>query len=280
MPKSNKQKSRETRLLFLTTQIEPFLSLSPISSFVQKLVNEADRIQRYEIRVIMPRFGLINERTKSLHEVQRLSGINVTVDNEEISLVVKVGSLRPSKIQVYFLDNEYLFERKGFFHDEQGNFYTDNHNRIIFINKSVLTVLTYLRWNPQIIHAIGWPWALLPMYAKTSQRSSVALKKAKYIYTHEDFSFQKTLDPKVLEIGKELTTDKPPTLEILYSLAQEHADHTSTLKIPENKSEEEKNQHQEDLIEGYKTLYQELIQPKKETTSDQELQSPKAASLS
>ncbi len=278
MPKRNKKNSKATKLLFLATQIEPFLNLSSTAQFVKDLVSEVNVTQEYEIRVIMPKFGLINERTSSIHEVQRLSGINITVGNEEISLVVKVGSLKPSKIQVYFLDNECLFERKGFFHDEKGNFYTDNHNRITFINKSVLSVLTYLRWNPQIIHAIGWPWALLPMYAKNSYKSSVVLKKAKYIYTHETYSFQETINPIVLQMTKELPIKQPPTLETFYTLAKTHADHTSTLHPPA-KSNHEESQHHKDLIENYKTLYQELTQPKEpKTTSAPALQSLEAAS--
>ncbi|MEM9738046.1 MAG: glycogen/starch synthase [Bacteroidota bacterium] len=219
---SNKKK---VKLLYLTTQVEPFLHISSIAGWVKQLIQAIDETQEYEIRIIMPKFGIINERTNSLHEVQRLSGINIPVRDEDVSLVVKVSTLRPTRVQAYFLDNEYLFQRKGIFEDEHGNFYPDNHDRLIFMNKSVLSVLEYLQWIPKIIHCIGWSWALFPMYAKRVYKKGTLLSKAKYLYMHDDSQFQNNMNPEVFSDVHE--KEKSPTIENFYALAQQYSDYSS-----------------------------------------------------
>ena len=202
------------------------MRISSIADWVKELIQTLDQTQSYEIRIIMPKFGVINERTNSLHEVQRLSGINIPVRYEDISLVVKVGTLQPMRLQVYLLDNEYLFQRKGIFKDEEGNFYHDNHDRIIFMNKAVLAILEYLQWIPKLVHCIGWPWALFPMYAKALYKQGTSLAKAKYLYTHDDTQFQPDISGEIFYDTKQ--EQKSPSLEDFYDMARKHADYTSS----------------------------------------------------
>ncbi len=206
----------KTRILYLTTEVHPFLRISSTADWIKKLITDVDASGEYEVRVIMPKFGPINERKNSMHEVQRLSGINIRVKEEDISLVVKVGSMRPTRVQVYFLDNEYLFHRSGVFHDKNGCYYKDNADRIIFMNKSVLSVLSYLQWIPKIIHCVGWPWSFFPLYARKIYKKHAALTKVRYVYTHQEQYFDPTLGKDIFY--KTAKEGENPSLSGIYDL--------------------------------------------------------------
>ena len=127
----------KNRILFITQEMEPYLDLSGIGSLIQKLPAYAQD-SGMEIRILMPRFGTINERRHRLHEVVRLSGMNIIINDDDFALIIKVASLPGSRIQVYFLDNDEFFKRKTVFEDEQGKLYDDNQDRMIFFCKGAL----------------------------------------------------------------------------------------------------------------------------------------------
>jgi len=157
------------RVLIVTQEMKPYLIVDEIAKIARELPQHIQE-NGMEIRILMPRFGDINERRNRLHEVVRLSGINITVDGEDYPLVIKVASLPGARMQVYFLDNEDLFKRKGVFHDNKGKFFKDNDERMIFFCKGVLETVKKFGWPPDIIHCIGTMTSLIPHYLKTAYK--------------------------------------------------------------------------------------------------------------
>ncbi|HYH56640.1 MAG TPA: glycogen/starch synthase, partial [Anseongella sp.] len=158
--------TNKTKILFLCQEMAPYLELTEISKITRHLP-QAMQENGYEIRVLMPRFGCINERRNKLHEVIRLSGMNIVVDENDNPLIIKVASIQGAKMQVYFLDNEEYFHRKHVFSDGKGKFYEDNDERTVFFCKGVLETVKKLGWSPDLIHCHGWMSSLVPMYIKT-----------------------------------------------------------------------------------------------------------------
>lgn len=183
--------SNRTRILYIAHEITPFLETSPIASVARHLT-QAVVMNNHEVRALVPRFGVINERKNAIHEVQRLSGVNIPVEEEYISLIIKVSSIREARLQVYFVDNEDLFERKGVFFDPEGNFYEDNYLRAIFFCKAVLTMIHKLEWAPDIVHCHGWMSAFVPMYLRTTYKNHPLFKRSKVVYTLYDTPFAYT----------------------------------------------------------------------------------------
>ena len=142
------------RVLFVTQEMNPYTALSQISEVVNRLP-QVSNDKGFEIRVLMPRFGTINERRHRLHEVVRLSGMNIIVDDEDYPLIIKVASLPGARLQVYFLDNEEFFKRKFVFHDEDEKPFDDNMERMVFFCKGVLETVKKFGWPPDIIHCHG-----------------------------------------------------------------------------------------------------------------------------
>ncbi|MFT4062302.1 MAG: glycogen/starch synthase [Edaphocola sp.] len=180
------------RILIITNEISPYLEITDFAKILNKLsVKTFD--SGYEIRVIMPRFGIINERRHRLHEVVRLSGINVVVDKDDHPLLIKVASLPNARLQVYFMDNEDFFKRKFVFRDEHEQFYEDNPERLIFFCKSALEIVKKFGWPPDVIHCHGWMASLIPMFLKTSYKKEPVFASAKTIYTAQNPQFTETL---------------------------------------------------------------------------------------
>ena len=173
------------KVLYIAQEIQPFLKTTPQADVVRELA-EHTRKESAEVRVSVPRFGVIHQRKNNIHEVLRLSGVNITVGDEDISLLIQVGSIRAARLQVYFVDNEELFGRKSVLHDKEGNFYPDNHTRAIFFCKGVLRTLEHLEWSPDIIHCHGWMSSLIPLYIRKTYHRSLLFKKAKCVYTMYD----------------------------------------------------------------------------------------------
>lgn len=170
------------RILIITQEMDPYVAFTEVS----KIANELPKYMQdsgMEIRVLMPKFGTINERRHRLHEVVRLSGINVIIDDEDFPLVIKVASLPGARLQVYFLDNEDFFKRKLLFHDENNKFFDDNSDRMIFFCKGTLETVRKFGWAPDIIHCIGWMTSLIPMYLKTTYKDDPVFANAKVIYS-------------------------------------------------------------------------------------------------
>ena len=194
------------KVLYVASEINPFLQTTHIADFVRKLPS-AMQERGMEIRILVPRFGLINERKNRLHEVVRLSGINITVGDEEKPLVIKVASIPNARLQVYFIDNEDYFQRKYVFHDKEDKFYADNDERAIFFCKGVLETVKKLGWNPDIVHCNDWMSALIPMYLKTTYKKDPIFKGAKSVFSIYNTGFDFKFDKSILEKAKMLDID-------------------------------------------------------------------------
>jgi starch synthase len=182
----------KTKLLFITHEMSPFLELTKISEITRKLP-QAMQEKGYEIRILMPRFGSINERRNRLHEVIRLSGMNIIINEDDNPLIIKVASIPAARMQVYFLDNEDYFHRKYVFNDIKNKFYCDNDERAIFFCKGALETVKKLGWAPDVVHCHGWMSALIPAYLKTNYKDDPTFKEAKIVYSVYEHSFSETL---------------------------------------------------------------------------------------
>ncbi len=189
------------RILYVSSEINPFLSQSHVADYVRKLP-QAMQERGVEIRILVPRFGLINERKNRLHEVVRLSGINISVGDEEKPLVIKVASIPNAKLQVYFIDNEDYFHRKSFLTNKDGKFFEDNDERAIFFCKGVLETVKKLGWAPDIVHCNDWITSLIPVYLKTTYKNDPMFKETKTVFTIYDSSFSHTFDSSLIEKAK------------------------------------------------------------------------------
>src|SRR5437016_2328075 len=162
---------RKARVLFISSEIHPYLDLneqSKVARFLPQGIQEKGR----EIRTFMPRYGCINERRHQLHEVIRLSGMNLIIDDSDHPLIIKVASIQSARMQVYFIDNEDYFARKETLTDAKGKMFDDNDERSIFFCRGVIETVKKLGWAPDIIHCHGWLTSLLPMYIKRSFRDN------------------------------------------------------------------------------------------------------------
>jgi starch synthase len=182
----------KTKLLFITHEMSPFLELTKISKITRTLP-QAMQEKGFEIRILMPRFGNINERRNRLHEVIRLSGMNIVIGETDNPLIIKVASIPSARMQVYFLDNEDYFHRKHVFNDGKGKFYADNDERAIFFCKGALETVKKLGWAPDVVHCHGWMSALVPAYLKTSYKDDPTFKDAKIVYSLYNTSFTNSL---------------------------------------------------------------------------------------
>ena len=153
------------RVLFVNSEIFPYLPESEIAR-IGRFLPQGIQERKKEIRSFMPRYGCINERKNQLHEVIRLSGMNIIINDVDRPLVIKVASISSARMQVYFIDNEDYFHRKSVYCDENGKFFEDNCERAIFFARGVLETVKKLRWAPDVIHCQGWISQVLPLYLK------------------------------------------------------------------------------------------------------------------
>jgi starch synthase len=204
--------STKKRILFIATEMSPYLELTEFAEVVNKLAIKSNDTG-LEVRCIMPRFGIINERRHRLHEVVRLSGINVSVDNDDYPLQIKVASLPNARLQVYFLDNEDFFKRKYIFNDEQEKWYDDNDLRTIFFCKGALETVKKFGWPPDIIHCSGWMTSLVPLYVKTAYKREPVFSHSKIIYTIGENTFTENLGDSFVERAGIHTSIKEKDLE-------------------------------------------------------------------
>jgi len=183
----------KTKLLIVTHEMSPFLELTKISEITRQLP-QAMQDKGFEIRILMPRFGNINERRNRLHEVIRLSGMNIIIDDNDNPLIIKVASIPAARMQVYFLDNEDYFQRKHVFRDKDNKFYADNDERTIFFCKGALETVKKLGWSPDIVHCHGWMTSLVPAYIKTTYKNDPTFKNSKVVYSVYEDCFSETLN--------------------------------------------------------------------------------------
>lgn len=170
------------RVLFITQEIFPFLPKSEIASTARRLPQVIQESGK-EIRVFTPRYGVINERRHQLHEVIRLSGLNISIDDNDHPLIIKVASVSAAKMQVYFIDNEEYFKRKSVLVDDQGKFHKDNDERSMFFCRGVIETVKNLGWQPDVIHCHGWLTGLMGLYIKHSFGNDPHFANTKVIFS-------------------------------------------------------------------------------------------------
>jgi starch synthase len=186
------------RILFIANEMSPYIELTEFSEIVNKLAIKANDTG-FEVRCIMPRFGTINERRHRLHEVVRLSGINITIENDDYPLQIKVASLPNARLQVYFLDNEDMFKRKSVFTDENDKFFDDNGIRSVFFCKGALETVKKFGWPPDIIHCSGWMTSLIPLFIKTAYKKEPIFGNSKVIFTIGQNTFKDKFNKDLLK---------------------------------------------------------------------------------
>ncbi len=180
------------KVLFISSEMSPFLENSTLAD-LSRMLPQAIQEQDNEVRILVPRFGVINERRNRLHEVVRLSGMNITIDDNDNPLTIKVASIPNTKMQVYFLDNEDYFHRKFIYNDENDEFFNDNDERTIFFCKGALETVKKLGWYPDIIHCQGWMTSLIPLYLQTIYKDEPVFQNSKVVYSVYGNDFGETL---------------------------------------------------------------------------------------
>jgi starch synthase len=184
--------STKKRILFIASEMSPYIDGASFADIVNKLAVMSND-NNMEVRCIMPKFGTINERRHRLHEVVRLSGINVSIDNDDYPLTIKVASLPNARLQVYFLDNEDFFKRKFIYTDESGKFFDDNGLRTVLFCKGALETVKKFGWPPDIIHCSGWMTGLIPMFIKSAYKKEPVFSHCKVIYSIDENTFKEKL---------------------------------------------------------------------------------------
>ncbi len=173
------------RVLFVNSEMFPYLPESPIAN-IGRYLPQGIQERKKEIRSFMPRYGCINERKNQLHEVIRLSGMNIIINDVDRPLVIKVASISSARMQVYFIDNEDYFHRKSIYHDANGEFFKDNGERAIFFARGVLETVKKLRWAPDVIHCQGWISQVLPIYLKKAYIDDPIFSNSKVVLSVYD----------------------------------------------------------------------------------------------
>ncbi|WP_104735843.1 glycogen/starch synthase [Hanstruepera ponticola] len=184
---------KDKRILYVSSEVVPYLPETEISSMsfeAPRMVNQLGG----QIRIFMPRYGNINERRHQLHEVIRLSGINLVINDLDMPLIIKVASIPKERIQVYFIDNDEYFKRKATLTDEDGNLFSDNDERAIFFAKGVIETVKKLNWSPDIIHVHGWLASLLPLYLKEYYKDEPLFNESKIVTSIYNQSFDGSLN--------------------------------------------------------------------------------------
>ena len=177
------------KVLFISQEIFPYLPESEIATICRDLPQGIQEKGK-EIRTFMPKYGNINERRNQLHEVIRLSGMNLIIDDNDYPLIIKVASIQSARMQVYFIDNDDYFQRKDTVSDNNGVEFEDNDERSIFFVRGVIETVRKLRWVPDVVHCHGWMTALAPLYIKRAFADDPCFKNSKVVYSAYDNAFK------------------------------------------------------------------------------------------
>jgi starch synthase len=188
----------KTRVLFVSQEITPYLPETHLSKVARELPQAIQERGR-EIRTFMPRYGCINERRNQLHEVIRLSGMNLIIDDNDQPLIIKVASIQAARMQVYFIDNEEYFQRKYVTTDKNEQFYGDNDERMLFFCKGVIETVKKLGWSPDVIHCQGWMAALIPILIKQNFKDDPLFAESKVVVSLYDDAFTSDMDHRLAE---------------------------------------------------------------------------------
>ncbi len=245
---SDKQKKvfmNGKKILFVSSELVPYLpenQVSLMSYEAPRMVNSNGG----QIRIFMPRYGNINERRHQLHEVIRLSGMNLVINDMDMPLIIKVASIPRERIQVYFIDNDEYFKRKATFEDAEGNLFPDNDERAIFFAKGVVETVKKLNWSPDIIHVHGWMASLLPLYLRKYYADEPLFADSKIVTSIYDKGFEGELDAKMIEKVKfdgisedSISALNSPSFNNLLKVAVDHSD--AIILASEGISEELRN---------------------------------------
>ena len=190
---------KKKKVLFISQEISPYLEESELSNIGRHLPQGIQERGK-EIRTFMPKFGCINERRNQLHEVIRLSGMNLIIDDNDHPLIIKVGSIQQARLQVYFIDSEDFFDRKAMLHDtKSGKLFEDNDERAIFFARGVLETVKKLGWVPDIVHCHGWMTSLVPLYIKTSYSKDPVFENVKVVYSLYNNEFEGKLNKDLIK---------------------------------------------------------------------------------
>lgn len=209
------------KILYITTEMSPYQEDSMIAETVNKLALKMHG-EGNDVRVFMPRFGLISERKYQLHEVIRLSGMNIIINDLDQPLIIKVASLPGERLQVYFIDNEEYFKRKAYYHDEEENPFKDNGERAVFFARGVIETIKKLNWVPDVIHLNGWMAALIPIYIKTFYQNDSYFDDTKFVlsvYNEQEVALEGTMKD-VLKFD-EISEDYIPEKLSFYAFVKE-----------------------------------------------------------
>ncbi len=265
----------KTRVLFVQQEITPYLKethMGHVGRYLPQGIQEKGK----EIRTFMPRFGCINERRNQLHEVIRLSGMNLVINNADHPLIIKVASIQAARMQIYFIDNEDFFQRKFTLTGKNGKQFTDNDERAIFFTRGVVETVKKLGWAPDIVHCSGWFTSLMPFYLKVAMKDNPLFSDTKVVYAIYNDGFPDPLDE---EMWKKLKTkDIPvdsarkyekPSYQKLNQIAIEYAD--AIVFGEENIDPETENmaresgkplleyQQPENYVDAYNAFYDEIL---------------------
>jgi starch synthase len=263
------------KVLFISQEITPYLPESEMS-LIGRFLPQGIQEKGWEIRTFMPRFGNINERRNQLHEVIRLSGMNLIIDDTDHPLIIKVASIQTARMQVYFIDNEDYFHRKNTITDSKGSYHKDNDERMIFFARGVLETVKKLRWSPDIVHCHGWFTSLVPLYIKKSYSDEPLFMNSKVIFSAYDnvlnkefsqFFIDKTRFEGITE--EDITLLREPSFEHLTKLAFKYSDGIirGSASLPEPIEKQIKGlkipvldfQDPEKYIDAYSVFYDEIL---------------------
>ncbi|MCD8303900.1 MAG: glycogen/starch synthase [Prevotellaceae bacterium] len=249
---------KANRLLFITQEINPYVPEATLTD-LGRIVPLGAIDRGREIRAFMPKWGNINERRNQLHEVIRLSGLNLTIDKVDHPLIIKVASLPGTRMQIYFIDNEDFFHKRLQECDAKGTEYTDNFERGVFFARSVLETVKKLRWIPDIIHCQGWMSSFVPIYMKTAYADDLALRNCRTVYTQSPNKltlptgerFDKKLELRSTKEGDFKDFEPSLTPKDMEKMAIKHADGVSFHSAePDNELIEYARQLGKPILEG------------------------------
>ena len=264
------------KILFISQEIMPYLpesEMAHIGRFLPQGIQEKGK----EIRTFMPRYGCINERRNQLHEVIRLSGMNLIINDTDHPLIIKVASIQAARMQVYFIDNEDYFQRKHIVADDDGTFFPDNDERAIFFARGVFETVKKLRWAPDLIYCQGWITALVPLYLKKEYQEDPVFAHSKIVFSTYNDQFEgclhKDFHKKILNDNidvKDVSVLKDPTHTNVNKLAFDYSDgiiFNSHQIDPELKTYAQKTgkplieySTQEQYIDEYANFFDEILE--------------------
>lgn len=267
---------KKAKVLFVSSEITPYLEESHIGTIGRKLPQGIQERGK-EIRTFMPRFGCINERRNQLHEVIRLSGMNLIINDNDHPLIIKVASIQAARMQVYFIDNEEYFQRKLTYVNKKGGLFEDSDERTIFFCRGVIETVKKLGWAPDVIHCHGWMTSMLPVLIKKAYSEDPLFAESKIVYSLYDDGFEGQLNAKTAQklkmegMGdKDLKHYKTPNF---INLTKSAIDNSDAIIRGSEATEREINtylrssgkpvleyQSPEDYIDAYSNFYDEVLE--------------------